>query len=250
MEINTNTGSPELDKSRGKDLSPTDKRSMFDSFNKTYTPQEEQLPGGGLKFLTEYADIENKDTPDKAIPKELFNFELILNSRKFKVMCDMLMSVHSDEDLLEYSENRLNWCLDQCSSYRFTCFCAYAAAHKEVKSWKRYHNNWMSEKRTEARHALRIERMQDRQQGILKASDFSQTTIQEIEDWVATHHPEEYNNNLKSIEDWISHEETFLELRDTIKDRGSHLQTLMRRLNDKVAPKLSDPTQSEIISEH
>lgn len=252
-DIGTGTSHSLKDRSgkrRLSELSPQERRQVLDGGQWDPDWSNQQLPGQGLQFpkvASKYGNplAKNDPTPDENIPPEIFNFELILNSRKFKVMCDMLLSINAEEDLADYSQKKLNECLDLCSSYRFTCFCAYIAARKERKNWELYLNEWGAEKRTEARKAIRIERMSDKQTGLRK--DIGQIVQSEIDDWIMVNYGKDHRGILVTLNDWKDNEKTFLELRDTIKDRGSHLQTLLRRLDDQIAPKMPDPTQSSEI---
>jgi hypothetical protein len=223
-------------------LTPNERRYILEhNFDEGWDKDwnNQQFPDQGLTFPTiasKYGNMcDNEETPDATPPPELFNFDLILNSRKFKVVCDTLIRINREEDLADYPESKLNWCLEQCASYRMTCFCAYIGAHKEHRKWKMYHKIWMAEKSKKARNAIKADRVADRASGNRK--DIGQITSAEIEEWILTNHTNEYKRNVELVEDWEENEKVFLELRDTLKDRGTHLQTLLRRVQDHIAPK-------------
>lgn len=176
----------------------------------------------------------NNENPDPDIPAELFNFTLILNSRKFHVVIDRLIRINTEEDLAEFSEEKLREALEQCAAYRLTCFCAYVAAKREQRKWDMYQTLWMAERREEARKSLRIERIADKTQGLRK--EIGQITNQEIDDWIISHYTQDYKQQTERIKEWEENAETYLELRDTLKDRGMHLQTLLKRVGDHTDP--------------
>lgn len=204
------------------------------------------MPGQGYTFpriASKYGNpvwCNNDQNPDKTIPAEIFNFDLILNGRRFQVLCDLLMRINTEEDLANFSEDRLRQSLEQCSSYRMTCFCAYVAAHREYRKWSQHHEIWMAEKRDEGRKQLRVDRAFEKRDGFRK--DLGQITMQEIEDYILIKYTAEYKANLELVNDWEENEKIYLELRDTLKDRGMHLQTLLRRVTDHIDPKVSDGT--------
>ena len=207
----------------------------------------QQHPDQGLTFPTiasKYGNpgCENDRQPDPDIPSELFNFDLILNSRKFRVLCDSLLRIRSTEDLAGFSDKQLMSTLEQCASYRLTCFCAHVAAHKEYTRWKTYHEEWLAQKREEARQQIRAERLADRATGLRK--EIGQITAQELEDQIWIKYPAEYRNNQALILDWEQNEQVFLELRDTLKDRGMHLQTILRMSGDHTAHMTSSGEQT------
>jgi len=224
------------------DLTPADRRRVMDNFDKEWQPQwnNQQLPDQGLTFpriASKYGNsayCDNDKSPDPAPPAELFNFDLILNSRKFRVVCDTLIRIKTEEDLADFSERQLKTSLELCASYRMTCFCAHVAAHREYRKWKEFHTLWMAEKREEARTQLRAERIADKATKLRK--DLGQITLQEIEDYILNRYPSEYKNNIELIADWEENDNVFLELRDTLKDRGMHLQSLLKRVTDHIDP--------------
>jgi len=224
------------------DLSPVERRNAVAKMDTEWQPQwgNQQLPDQGLTFpriASKYGNpvyCDNDNTPDPTPPPELFNFDLILNSKRFRVTCDTLIRIHKEEDLADFSDHQLQTALELCASYRMTCFCAYTAAHREYRKWNEYHNLWMAEKRTESRKQLRAERIADKSVKLRK--DLGQITMQEIEDYILTKYASEYKNNIELIADWEENEKVFLELRDTLKDRGMHLQSLLKRVTDHTDP--------------
>jgi hypothetical protein len=219
--------------SRG-DLSPQEKRNMLEDSHKpsTYVLQKPYI----AKYKDEIA-VENNDNPDKAIPESLFNFDLILNSRRFNVVCSNLLRIRNEEDLTEISESELQLSLERCASYRMTCFCAYIAAKKSLKGWEATFEDWIAGKRQDARQFLKMKRIEERHQGLRK--DLGQITAQEVEDYIRTTYTKEYTELKEHVEEWEENSEIFLELRDTLKDRGMHLQTLLKRSQDHLAPPMS-----------
>jgi hypothetical protein len=100
----------------------------------------------------------------------------------------------------------------------------------------------MAEKREEARKHLRSERMIEKATSVRK--DLGQITTQEIEDYVLNKYAGEYKVNMGLVADWEENEMVYLELRDTLKDRGMHLQTLLKRVTDHIDPaRVSNGTQ-------
>jgi hypothetical protein len=63
-----------------------------------------------------------------------------------------------------------------------------------------------------------------------------QITTQELEDWILVKHGLEYHKNKERTEEWKESASIYLELRDTLKDRAMHLQTLLKRVNDQTDP--------------
>ena len=175
------------------------------------------------------------------IPPELFNFDLILNGRMFKVMCDTLLRVNMTEDLAQFSDNQLKDALERCSAYRATCYMAYTAAHKEYRRLKQAFDFLAVTYREEARRQIRSDRIADRQSGYRK--EIGQVTAQEIEDYVMLKYPEDYKKWQNLVAEWEDNENVYLELRDTIKDRGMHLQTLLRMSDDHTVKALSSGKQ-------
>ena len=224
------------------DLTPQQRRDSLDDFdnqwqshwdNQQHTDQGVTFPRIASKYGNAF-HCKNDQAPDPEPPAELFNFDLILNSRRFQVECDTLVRIRKEEDLADFSESQLKNVLEMCAAYRMTCFCAYIAAHREYRKWKEYHNIWMAEKRDEGRKQLRAERIADKATKLRK--DLGQITLQEIEDYILTTHGSEYQKNIDLIADWEENEKVFLELRDTLKDRGMHLQSLLRRVTDHIDP--------------
>lgn len=208
--------------------------------NQQHTDQGLTFPKIASKYGNSHM-CENDKNPDPKIPAELFNFDLILNGRKFRVICDTLMRIKSDEDLAQYDDQRLAEVLEQCSSYRITCYCAYIAAYKEKRRWEAYHEEWMALRRKDATAHIRAERLADRAAGLRK--EIGQITAQELNDWILTHHASEHRHNLDLVADWEENAKVFLELRDTLHDRGMHLQTLLRRVYDHTAKSTSSGNQ-------
>lgn len=225
------------------DLDPKQRTHVINNFKETHwnpSWDNQQFTDQGLEFpriVSKYgnaAHCKNDQNPDPTPPPELFNFDLILNGRRFRVLCDTLLRIEHEEDLGEYSEGQLKNALELCSSYRVTCLCAWVGAHKETRKWKVYHDLWMAEKRTEARNHIKNERILEKE--AKERKDIGQITAQEVEDWIMTRHTNEYKNNLSLIADWENNEKIFLELRDTLKDRGMHLQTLLKKSDDHSDP--------------
>lgn len=212
------------------------REAAAEMFDKNPGLMNQQLPGQGLNFphiASRYGNnylCENDKAPDKVLPSALFNFDLILNDRRFQVTLDTLIRIQTVEDLAQFSDDRLREALEQCASYRLTCYCAYIAAHRETRRWKLVFEEWMAEKRDEARQALRFDRLADRAAGLRK--ELGQFTAQEVDDWVMRKYASEYRSRLEVVEDWEENEKVFLEMRDTLKDRGMHLQTLLKRVLD------------------
>lgn len=194
-----------------------------------FGPELPEIPNRHGDFF-----CKNNDNPDSAIPADLFNFSLILNSRKFHVVIDTLIRINTEENLADFSEDKLREALELCASYRLTCFCAYVASKRERRKWELHHSIWMAEKREEARKSLRVERIADKTQGLRK--ELGQMTNQEVDDWIVTRHTQEYKQQTERIKEWDENSETYLELRDTLKDRGMHLQTLLKRVGDHTDP--------------
>jgi hypothetical protein len=238
MKIKQNTSSTK----NLNDLTPKERREALNDFDNKFQEHwmNQQFTNQGITFpkiASKYGNAmcNNDHNPDPKPPKELFNFDLILNGRRFQVLCDTLIRINKEEDLADFSETQLKRALEMCAAYRMTCFCAYIAAHREYRKWKAYHELWLSEKRKEARDSLRAERIADKNARLRK--DLGQITLQEIEDHIITNYQAEYKSNLELISDWEENEKVFLELRDTLKDRGMHLQTLLRRVTDNISPK-------------
>lgn len=232
------------------DLTPGERRNALDNFNEKFQQhwQNQQFTDQGYTFpriASKHGNpvwCDNDTAPDKKIPADIFNFDLILGGRRFQVLCDALVRINTEEDLANFSEDQLRTALELCASYRMTCFCAYVAAHREYRKWKQYHELWMAEKRKEARKHLRIERMIDKATNVRK--DLGQITTQEIEDYVLNKYAGEYKSNTGLVNDWEENEMVYLELRDTLKDRGMHLQTLLKRVTDHIDPaRVSNGTQ-------
>lgn len=218
-----------------KNLTILEKRQALDALQDFDDLKDENLTQGIRfpKVVSRYGspkDAVNTMRPDPHPPAELFNFDLILNGRRFSVMCETILRIKSEEDLVDYSEIQLARLLEQVASYRVTCFCAYIGAHREHRKWKEYHTVWFAEKRTEARNILRTRRIADKAASLRK--DLGQITMQEIEDYILTHYNQEYKENVEMIAEWEDNERVFLELRDTLKDRGMHLQSLLKRVTD------------------
>ena len=184
-----------------------------------------------------FGRCENETDPDKDLPMELFNFDLILNSRKFQVCLDTLIRIKNSEDLALFSDIQLKQALELCASYRITCFCAHIAAHKEYRNWKTFNELWMAEKREEARKHLKADRISEKAEGLRK--EIGQISAQELEDYILKKHASEYRSNRQREEDWEENAKVYMELRDTLKDRGMHLQTLLKGVNDNRDPNMT-----------
>ena len=176
----------------------------------------------------------NDDNPDDEIPADLFKFELILSGRKFKVVLDALLRIKTTEDLAYFTEVDLKRSLELCASYRATCFVAHIAAHREFRRWRMYNSLWMAEKREEARVQMRADRIADKVANLRK--ELGQITNQELDDWIMNKYTVEYKQNVERMEEWEDNAKVYLELRDILKDRGTHLQTLIKRANDQTDP--------------
>lgn len=230
----------------GKDLAPQHRKAVFDS-----TQQNGLFSGGHALQKTHIAHdfgnliAENDDQPDIEIPESLFNFDLILGTRRFRVLVDTLIRIKNEEDLGNFTPEMLNNALERCASYRYTCFSAYVAAKKMRIHKKEAYKNLMAELRHDARVSLKAERIIDKQSGIRK--EIGTITTQEIEDYVRRHNPEKRDKARLELLDWEENEEMFLEMRDTLKDRGMHLQTLLKRVADHMTP-LGNTTQSNNIT--
>lgn len=185
-----------------------------------------------------YGRCDNELNPDKKIPDALFNFELILSGRKFQVCIDTLIRIKDTEDLAQYSDGQLKDALQQCAAYRVTCYCAYIAAHREHRRWKTSNEIWMSEKREEARTQMRADRIADKNAMLRK--EIGQISAQEIEDWIISKYKGEYKQNIERESEWEENADIYLELRDTLKDRAMHLQTLLKRVNDHTENMMSN----------
>jgi len=240
MEIGSKkVDAPAYTKYRGKKVNELLPQELREAANLGLAPEEwlnQQISDEGLNLPTvsykngNYDRCENETTPDKDIPSDLFNFELILNSRKFNVCIDTLIRIKHEEDLTQFSDIQLQKALEMCAAYRVTCFCAYIAAKREHRKWKMFNEIWMAEKREVARGQLRADRVGDRAAGLRK--EIGIISAQELEDYIISKHGGEYKVNREREEEWKENSEVYLELRDTLKDRGMHLQTLLKRIND------------------
>jgi len=223
-------------------MSDLERRATLDAHKEKYNVQDDT--GEGTLSFAQIVDSHNKgwcdnaDAPDREPPKELFNFELILNSRKFQVVLDTLLRIHKEEDLTDFSEWSLKECLEKCASYRLTCFCAYTSAHKELSKWKAYHKVWMAEMRDTARLTIKNIRIQEKTAKHRK--EIGTITKEEVDDWILCKHTEEYQDNERMMDYWQDNEELFKEFRDTLKDRGMHLQSLLNKVKDHIAPIVSN----------
>ena len=218
------------------DLSPEEKRRMVDDVS-NHKPSSYVLQ---KPYIAKYKDqlfVENNDNPDKTIPESLFNFDLILNDRRFNVVCSTLLRIRSEEDLTEFNEAELQRSLELCASYRMTCFCAYISAQKDFHKWEEFFEDWMAQKRRDTRQVLKMERLEERGQGLRK--DIGQITSQEVEDYIRVTYSKEFQEYKEKVNEWEENAKIFLEMRDTLKDRGMHLQTLLRRSQDHLAPPMS-----------
>ena len=179
--------------------------------------------------------------PTKTIPPELFNFDLILSGHTFRVMCDKLLQINELEDLGQSSALQLANILQSCSAYRMTCYMAFIAAHKEHRRIKQMFEMIAVKFREEARQAIRAARIADKHYGVRK--EIGQISAQEVEDYVMRCYPEEYKKWQDLVAEWEDNENIYLELRDVLKDRGMHLQTLLRMSTDPVGKSVSSGTQ-------
>ena len=220
------------------DLTPGEKKAVLANHKEDWDPKwdNEDFTGQGLVFPNIAAKhgnpylCTNDEKPDTVPPKELFNFDLILNSRRFQVTCDTILRLNSEENLADFSERQILNALEMCSSYRLTCYCAYISAHREYRKWQEFHELWLAEKRTEARTILRTKRLADKAMKLRK--DMGQITMTEIEDYILVNHSSDHKHNLDMVGEWEENEKVFLELRDTLKDRGMHLQSILKRVSD------------------
>lgn len=251
MNIGVNTTKEDINRLRGKnlyELRPEEFRQVVNDAgewnpkwnNQQFTNKGEiAIPEIGNKYGN--ALLENSDNPDKVIPSELFKFDLILNNRRFNVILDTLLRINTDEDLAEYPESRLIYCLEQCASYRATCYSAYIAAHRVHRQWEQTFNEWLVEKRKEARDAIKMDRILDKNSGLRK--EIGQITAEEVLDWVILKYGGEHRRYTDLVEEWKEYEKIYLELRDTLVDRAIHLQTILKRVSDGGASKVGNVQQ-------
>ena len=226
-------------------MSDVERRATLDAHKHKYNVQddtgEDTLSFAQIVESHNRGWCNNAEAPDKEPPKELFNFELILNSRKFQVLLDTLLHVKKEEDLADYSEIHLKECLEKCAAYRLTCFCAYISAHKEYCKWKEYHKVWMATTRSTARLTIKNTRIQEKTAKHRK--EIGTITKEEVDDWILCNHTEEYQDNERMMQYWEDNEEMFKEFRDTLKDRAMHLQSLLNKVKDHIAPRVSDGSE-------
>lgn len=190
----------------------------------------EDKPINYVEIAGKHSHCENPDFPDREIPGDIFNFELVLNNRKFVVLIDMLLKINKEEDLGDYSPMRLKEALEQCASYRVTCYCAYLSAYSEHKNWEERFELWKAQERSEARKYLKNERLLEKANK--NRRDVGQITKDELEEYIITNKKDEYVKYLEKIRYWDNNTKMFLEFRDVLKDRGMHLQTLLNRVTD------------------
>jgi len=175
------------------------------------------------------------------IPTELFKFELILNNSKFQVLLDQLLGLNTTEDLTKHSTEYLKNTLDNCASYKLTCYCAYDAAHRECRWHKKILQSWLVEKREEARQQIRAERIADKNYNLRK--EIGQITAQDLEDWVIRKYPAEYEKYTDMVDEWEDNEKLYLEFRDTLKERAMHLQSILKMSSDNTEHTMSSGNQ-------
>jgi hypothetical protein len=106
------------------------------------------------------------------------------------------------------------------------------AAEKSKLAYEEMFNQWMAERRDSARQILKAERLKEKEEGHRK--EIGQITAQEIEDYILLHYPKEHKEKTDKINEWGNNEKIFLELRDTLKDRANHLQTLINNTKEKI----------------
>ena len=176
--------------------------------------------------------IDNDENPDPDIPAGIFNFDLILSNRRFKVCLDTLIRIQTEEDLSMFSDDALNKALEVSSQYRMTCFCAYIAAKKTRIDWELYHKRWLAERSSSARNALKMERIKEKNEGMRK--EIGQITSQEVEEYILNNYGETYEKNVKKVGEWEAHEEIFKELEEVLDKRANHLQTLINSQKQKI----------------
>jgi len=228
------------------DLTPDEYKYATETLGQ-YSPKwdNQQRTDQGLTFpklASKYGNAlcENDTKPDKDIPNELFTYDLILNDRRFQVVLDTLIRIHNEEDVVEMSEKKILWSLEQNSSYRLTCFYAHIAAKRQHRKWEMFHELWMAQKREEARMAIRADRVADKMSGLRK--EIGQISSQDLSDWIVLKYGNEYKHNVELIKEWEENSQVYLEGRDVLKDRGMHLQSILRRLSDQAAQKVGNVT--------
>jgi hypothetical protein len=228
------------------DLTPAEYKYVTETLGK-HNPKwdNQQRTGQGLdlpKIASKHGNVlcVNDKNPDKEIPKELFIYDLILNDRRFQVALDTLLRINTEEDVVGISDKKIIWSLDQNPSYRYMCFCAHLAAQRQCKKWEMFHEQWMAQKREEARIAIRADRIADRSEGLRK--EIGQISSQDLSDWILNKYGNEYKHNLELIREWEEYAQIYLEGRDVLKDRGMHLQSILRRLSDQSAQKIGEIT--------
>ena len=106
MEIGSKQNPAELRKRNLNQLTPQEYEQAIDSMkdggmwnpewnNQQHTDQGVTFP----KIASKYGNLQcaNDKEPDMRIPAELFNVDLILNGRKFRVLCDDLLRIKNEE---------------------------------------------------------------------------------------------------------------------------------------------------------
>lgn len=167
------------------------------------------------------------------IPKELFDFSLVLNDNVFQVTLDTLLRIQSIDDIGSYSDLMLISALEKSDAYRVTCLCAHIAARRERKKHEKILKQWLATKQDEARNSIKVARVYE--VTVKQRKEIGQITNAEVEDWLYRNHGTVYKELQQNIETWQDNEDLYLELRDTLKDRGTHLQTILRRVSDHTA---------------
>lgn len=232
-----NIGVNEFSKSKPNLLSKKEENKALNKYKKEMGLEDK--PVNYVEIASKHSSCENPDFPDRELPEDIFNFELILNNRKFVVLVDTLLKINKEEDLEDYPPMKLKEALEQCASYRVTCYCAYLSAYAQKKQSEEEYDLWFAEARSTARKAIKNERLLEKANKNRK--DIGQITKDELEEYIISNYRTEYKEKKEMIRYWEGNEKMFLEFRDVLKDRGMHLQTLLNRVDNKTATTKLDP---------
>jgi len=164
------------------------------------------------------------------IDKGFFKVDISINGKAIKLGVDNLLAFE-EEDLDELSDGALDKALDQCSYYRFTFLAAGAEIEAQIEIVNRQFTSWYAQATKEAKQLIINQRKIQKDRDKVPNSWFGSITKQEIEDTIITdpQMAKKYNEFQDTLTELKKNLRILFGLRDTIQDRGGHLQSLGKR---------------------
>jgi len=171
------------------------------------------------------------------IDPNFFKVSFSINGKVFIKAVDDLL-VFEKESLDEVSDPELDNALNRVDYHRYTFLAAGCELETTIARKQRELKSWLAEAVKKVKLLIIRERRELKESENIPNNWFGSITKQEIEDKILTTKElaEEYKELQDTIAEMEKYKKVLFGLKDILQDRGSHLQSLIRRRIENKRP--------------